>query len=123
MAAIAPALAVGIAVSACGGDSSVDSGEPAYATGARPQINAMLADTLTPGAVVYVQSPHGNWLASFGTAVRGSSTPIPTNAHFRIGSVTKTWTGPDGRAPANELARIIMAELSKAADVPSEGRP
>ncbi|RQZ10101.1 class A beta-lactamase-related serine hydrolase [Burkholderia sp. Bp9031] len=93
VATIAPALAVGIIVSACGGDSSLNDGEPAYATQARPQINALLADTLTPGAVVYVQSPHGNWLASFGTAVRGTNTPIPTNAHFRIGSVTKTWTG------------------------------
>ncbi|WP_269504986.1 serine hydrolase domain-containing protein [Burkholderia sp. IMCC1007] len=91
VAALAPALAVGIAVTACGGD--VNSDEPAYATEARPQINALLAQTMTPGAVVYVQSPHGNWLASFGTAVRGTNTPIPTNAHFRIGSVTKTWTG------------------------------
>ncbi|MET3623591.1 serine hydrolase domain-containing protein [Burkholderia ambifaria] len=93
VAAIAPALAVGIAVSSCGGDSSVSSSEPAFATEARPQIDALLADTMTPGAVVYVQSPHGNWLASFGTAVRGTNTPIPTNAHFRVGSVTKTWTG------------------------------
>jgi len=90
----AVALAVGIAVTvaACGGDS-LTSSEPAYATAARPQIDALLADTLTPGAVVYVQSPHGDWLASFGTAVRGANTPIPTNAHFRVGSVTKTWTG------------------------------
>ncbi|WP_321923785.1 serine hydrolase domain-containing protein [Burkholderia sp. BCC1998] len=93
LATVAPALAVGIAVSACGGDSSLNSDEPAYATQARPQINALLASTMTPGAVVYVQSPQGNWLASFGTAVRGTNSPIPTNAHFRIGSVTKTWTG------------------------------
>ncbi|MCR4469492.1 serine hydrolase [Burkholderia sp. SCN-KJ] len=93
LATVAPALAVGIAVSACGGDSSLNSDEPAYATQARPQINALLASTMTPGAVVYVQSPQGNWLASFGTAVRGTNAPIPTNAHFRIGSVTKTWTG------------------------------
>lgn len=93
VAAIAPALAVGIVVSACGGDSSIDADEPAYATQARPQINVLLADTMTPGAVVYVQSPQGNWLASFGTAARGANSPLPTNAHFRIGSVTKTWTG------------------------------
>ncbi|WP_321821372.1 MULTISPECIES: serine hydrolase domain-containing protein [unclassified Burkholderia] len=93
LATVAPALAVGIAVSACGGDSSLNSDEPAYTTQARPQINALLANTMTPGAVVYVQSPQGNWLASFGTAVRGTNSPIPTNAHFRIGSVTKTWTG------------------------------
>ncbi|WP_321811486.1 serine hydrolase domain-containing protein [Burkholderia sp. BCC1985] len=93
LATVATALAVGIAVSACGGDSSLNSDEPAYATQARPQIDALLASTMTPGAVVYVQSPQGNWLASFGTAVRGTNSPIPTNAHFRIGSVTKTWTG------------------------------
>ncbi|MCC8393612.1 beta-lactamase family protein [Paraburkholderia sp. MMS20-SJTR3] len=79
-------------IAACGGDN-LTSNEPAYATEARPQINAMLADTLTSGAVVYVQSPHGDWLESFGTAQRGTNTPIPVNAHFRVGSVTKTWTG------------------------------
>jgi D-alanyl-D-alanine carboxypeptidase len=30
---------------------------------------------------------------------------------------------PDGRAPANEIARILMGELSKAAEVPTEPRP
>lgn len=93
MVAVAPAVVIGLAVSACGGDSSSSSSTPAFANAARPQINALLADTLTPGAVVYVQSPQGNWLESFGTAVRGTNTPIPTNAHFRVGSVTKTWTG------------------------------
>jgi D-alanyl-D-alanine carboxypeptidase len=88
------AVAVGIAavVAACSGDS-LTSSEPAFASAARPQIDALLADTMTSGALVYVQSPHGDWLESFGTAVRGTSTPIPTNAHFRVGSVTKTWTG------------------------------
>ncbi|WP_082146324.1 serine hydrolase domain-containing protein [Burkholderia pyrrocinia] len=93
MVAFAPAAIIGIALSSCGGDSSPTSGGPAFANAARPQINALLADTMTSGAVVYVQSPQGNWLESFGTAVRGTNTPIPTNAHFRVGSVTKTWTG------------------------------
>lgn len=85
------ALIIGLTLSGCGGDQLT--GEPAYVTAARPQINQLLKDTLTPGAVVYVQSPRGNWLESFGTAVRGTDTPIPTDAHFRVGSVTKTWTG------------------------------
>jgi D-alanyl-D-alanine carboxypeptidase len=84
------ALVIGLTLSGCGGSLS---SEPAYVTAARPQINQLLTDTLTAGAVVYVQSPGGNWLESFGTAVRGTSTPIPTNANFRVGSVTKTWTG------------------------------
>lgn len=93
--AYAFALIAGVAVASsmlagCGGDSP---NEPAFATAARPQINQLLVDTMTAGAVVYVQSPSGNWLQSFGTAVRGTDTPIPTNAHFRVGSVTKTWTG------------------------------
>jgi D-alanyl-D-alanine carboxypeptidase len=85
------ALIIGLTLSGCGGDPL--STEPAYATAARPQINQLLTDTPTAGAVVYVQSPGGNWLESFGTAVRGTNTPIPTDAHFRVGSVTKTWTG------------------------------
>ncbi|MCA3780461.1 MAG: beta-lactamase family protein [Burkholderia sp.] len=93
MVAVAPAVVIGLTVSACGGDSSPSSGTPAFANAARPQINALLTDSMTPGAVVYVQSPQGNWLESFGTAVRGTNTPIPTNAHFRVGSITKTWTG------------------------------
>jgi D-alanyl-D-alanine carboxypeptidase len=34
-----------------------------------------------------------------------------------------TAAAPDGTPPANGIARILMAELSKAAEVPSEGRP
>ncbi|HEX7912913.1 MAG TPA: serine hydrolase domain-containing protein [Paraburkholderia sp.] len=92
LSAIALATGLGLAVSACGGDT-LTPGEPAFATAARPQINALLADTMTTGAVVYVQSPNGDWLESFGSAVRGTNTPIPTTAHFRVGSITKTWTG------------------------------
>jgi D-alanyl-D-alanine carboxypeptidase len=87
---LAFALAVCIGLTACGGEVT---SEPAYVTAARPQINQLLASTLTPGAVVYVVSPLGNWAESFGTAVRGTNTPIPVNAHFRVGSITKTWTG------------------------------
>jgi D-alanyl-D-alanine carboxypeptidase len=85
------ALLIAMGLSACGGSST--SNEPAYVTASRAQINQLLGTTLTPGAVVYVQSPQGNWLESFGTAQRGTDTPIPANAYFRVGSVTKTWTG------------------------------
>jgi D-alanyl-D-alanine carboxypeptidase len=93
MYAVVLAVGMGVAIPGCGGDDALPAGEPAFATAARPQIDALLADTMTSGAVVYVQSPQGTWLESFGTAVRGMNTPIPTNAHFRVGSVTKTWTG------------------------------
>ncbi|MFP3615354.1 serine hydrolase, partial [Paraburkholderia sp. SIMBA_050] len=70
-------------------------------------------------------------LAKFGTFY-GHTGEIPGfNTFAGYDPATKTtivtWAntgaGPDGRAPANEIARIIMAELSKASDVPSEGRP
>lgn len=77
------------ALVSCGGNLS---GDPAYVTIARPQITQLLTDTQTSGAVVYVESPSGNWSESFGTAQRGTSTPIPLDANFRVGSVTKTWT-------------------------------
>ncbi|OTP78394.1 putative serine-type D-Ala-D-Ala carboxypeptidase [Caballeronia sordidicola] len=76
-------------LSGCGGD---DSSDPAFVSAARPQVVQLMSDMQAPGAVVYVQSPKGNWLESFGVAERGTSATIPTNANFRVGSVTKTWT-------------------------------
>lgn len=73
----------------CGGG---DSPEPAFVSAARPQVIQLMSDMQAPGAVVYVQSPKGDWLESFGVAERGASATIPTNANFRVGSVTKTWT-------------------------------
>jgi D-alanyl-D-alanine carboxypeptidase len=87
--ALAFSLAISFLLSGCGGH---DSSDPVFVTSARPQVNQLMNDMQTPGAVIYVHSPKGNWLESFGTAVQGTSTPIPTNANFRVGSVTKTWT-------------------------------
>jgi D-alanyl-D-alanine carboxypeptidase len=84
------ALTVTFLLTGCGGHDST--GDPAYVASARPQVNQLMSDMQTPGAVVYVESPKGNWLESFGTAVQGTHTPIPTNAYFRVGSVTKAWT-------------------------------
>lgn len=114
------ALTIGLTLSGCGGSSL--SAEPAYVTAARPQINQLLADTLTAGAVVYVQSPSGNWLESFGTAVRGTNTPIPTDAHFRVGSVTKTWTGTVILQLVQEGKLSLSDPVSKfVANVPNGG--
>lgn len=82
-------LILSILLSGCGGD---DSSDPAFVSAARPQVVQLMSDMQAPGAVVYVQSPKGNWLESFGVAERGTSATIPTNANFRVGSVTKTWT-------------------------------
>ncbi|KQR81799.1 D-alanyl-D-alanine carboxypeptidase [Burkholderia sp. Leaf177] len=82
-------LILSMLLSGCGGD---DSSDPAFVSAARPQVVQLMSDMQAPGAVVYVQSPKGNWLESFGVAQRGTGATIPTNANFRVGSVTKTWT-------------------------------
>ncbi|MEC5404637.1 serine hydrolase domain-containing protein [Paraburkholderia sp. MPAMCS5] len=120
--ALALIVGIGASLAGCGSGDSVSSSEPAFATEARPQINAFLADTMTPGAVVYVQSPKGDWLESFGTAVRGTNTPLPTNAHFRVGSVTKTWTGTVILQLVQEGKLALADPVSKyVANVPNGG--
>jgi D-alanyl-D-alanine carboxypeptidase len=74
--AYAIVLALLLLLSACGSDDSP--ADPAYATSARAQINQLL--NAAPG--VSVQSPNGDRLESFGTAVRCTTTPIPTDAQF-----------------------------------------
>ena len=52
-----------------------------------------MTDTLTSGAVVVVRSPKGNWTQAFGKREKGGDIALQTDDHFRVGSVTKTWTG------------------------------
>lgn len=60
----------------------------------RAKLQQIVADTLTPGAVVLVRSPElGDWTATFGTRALGSAEPVTLADHVRIGSNTKTWTG------------------------------
>jgi D-alanyl-D-alanine carboxypeptidase len=81
-----------IFLAACG-SSAPDPAPPAYAAALRPQIDAELARDLAPGAAVVVKSPKGNWEQAFGTRNRGGGEPVGIDDQFRVGSVTKTWTG------------------------------
>ena len=74
-------------LSACG------DGTPAYVNTLRPQIQTLMADTLTTGAVVMVRSPKGDWSEAFGYRDRSRTSALQINDQFRVGSVTKTWTG------------------------------
>jgi len=49
--------------------------------------------TLTPGAVVVVRTPSGQFRATYGTTTVGGSTPVSFDDHVPIGSNTKTFTG------------------------------
>lgn len=47
-----------------------------------------------PGAVIVVQSARtGAWATSLGTSNLATREPMKANLHFRIGSITKTFTG------------------------------
>jgi D-alanyl-D-alanine carboxypeptidase len=43
------------------------------------------------GALAEVRDDHGIWRGSSGTAVLGTTTPVPVNSRFRAGSITKTF--------------------------------
>lgn len=45
----------------------------------------------TPGAVVGVRTPDGTWRSAYGLADPDAGTPMSTDTHLRIGSVTKTF--------------------------------
>lgn len=45
----------------------------------------------TPGAVVGVRTPDGTWTTAYGLADPDAGTPMSTDTHLRIGSVTKTF--------------------------------
>ncbi|WP_246001807.1 serine hydrolase domain-containing protein [Allorhizocola rhizosphaerae] len=62
-----------------------------------------------PGAIVGVRTPEGTWTAAYGHADPTTQTPMSTDMHMRIGSVTKTFTGTailqlaqDGRLSLND---------------------
>jgi D-alanyl-D-alanine carboxypeptidase len=55
-------------------------------------VSARLGDFRIPGAVVGVSIPgRGSWVSAQGIADLGTATPIATDDHFRIASVTKTF--------------------------------
>lgn len=67
---------------------------PAYADAARPKIEASLAETLAPGAVVWVHAPRlGDWAEAFGARTYRGDDKLTVDDHVRIGSNTKTMTG------------------------------
>jgi len=68
---------------------------PLAATAVEPldaAARAAFADcTGAPGAVVGVRTPAGTWTTAYGLADPDAGTPMTTDVHLRIGSVTKTF--------------------------------
>src|SRR5262245_4669399 len=53
---------------------------------------AGLPDGEATGALVQVRGAAGAWSGVSGTSDLSTGAPVPANAHFRIGSITKTFT-------------------------------
>ncbi|WP_239154364.1 serine hydrolase [Amycolatopsis sp. FDAARGOS 1241] len=53
---------------------------------------AGLPDDQATGALVQVRGSAGAWSGVSGTSDLSTGAPVPANAHFRIGSITKTFT-------------------------------
>ena len=68
-------------------------------------LTNVMSENMIPGAVVGVWFPgKGTWITSKGVANLITDMPMQTDFHFRIGSVTKTFTG---------TAILILADENK----------
>lgn len=56
-------------------------------------LDTAVGELLAPGAVVLVKTPDGTFAATYGTTEYEGGRPVTVDDHFRIGSVTKSWTG------------------------------
>lgn len=58
------------------------------------RLYVKMQEMRVPGAVIFVQSTHtGQWTTSLGVSDVETKAPIRSDMHFRIGSITKTFTG------------------------------
>ncbi len=73
--------------------SAVDELDAPLAEQLRVAAESGLAEASSDGAVVGVRTPDGMWTAGFGLADRATATAMATEDFFRVGSITKTFTG------------------------------
>jgi D-alanyl-D-alanine carboxypeptidase len=72
---------------------------PAAFSALPPLNRAALADAIsglpdadTTGALLQIRGGAGSWTGTSGVADLATGAPVPADAHFRIGSITKTFT-------------------------------
>ncbi|TQF65744.1 beta-lactamase family protein [Rhodococcus spelaei] len=103
----AAAVAVLIAAAGCSSDSTTTSSatstaptsaensatlDPAVVQRLDAAIDATMAQTAVPGAIVGIWGPDGSYVKSFGVADKSTGAPMQTDFYSRIGSLTKTFT-------------------------------
>ncbi|MFE4695861.1 serine hydrolase domain-containing protein [Streptomyces sp. NPDC056738] len=87
---VAPALATPTAV---GDVHHPKAGAPPFANSLTPDLIALMQRLRIPGAVVSIRTPQwGTWTKTLGTESLKTGKPIAADEHFRIGSITKTFT-------------------------------
>ena len=103
---------------ACASTSSAGPA-PAYATGLRASLEAVVKDTKVPSAIVVVRSrDFGDATFTFGTTELGGTEPVTTKHHARVGSITKTMTATiilqlieEGRLALDDPVSTYVADV------------
>lgn len=87
------ALVAQVAVTLVGSSPVAAQTSPFFET-LRTSLATRMQQLRVPGAVILIQDPQrGIWSATIGTSDLRSAAPIAPDMHFRIGSITKTFTG------------------------------
>lgn len=75
-------------------NTGANASAPAYARKLQPKIEEQMHARDIPGALIYVDVPgEGTWSAALGKAKLAIDDPMEFDDHFRVGSITKTFTG------------------------------
>lgn len=82
-----------VAVKAPGEGSATNELAPELVSKLDAAARTSFAEAAAPGAIVGVRTPEGTWTAAYGQANPTIESPMTTDMHSRIGSVTKTFTG------------------------------
>lgn len=94
-AAAAPAAAAAAAPAPAGAPADAHpSQEAPFARQLTADLIARMQQLRIPGAIVSVTTPgHGTWTAALGTRDLATGEAVRTDDRFRVGSITKTFTG------------------------------
>lgn len=97
----APIVLAGFAFSGCGSGSSNSAATSAPSAASFPAdtqakldatVTSWLADFKAPGVVVGIWMPEGTYVTAKGFSDARKRTPMTGDEHFRVGSITKTFT-------------------------------
>lgn len=92
-AAVLAAATSGLALLAAGHAAAADALMPLDQAALEATVEELAKDLMVPGAAVLLRTPQGEFTVTYGVHGFDDPTPISIDDHFRVGSVTKSWTG------------------------------